>query len=68
MTWKAGRVFTAYHPRPYGELFDFATDPGEIRNLRDDRAAAALKARLLRDMLDADWEQEPLAMPRIAVA
>lgn len=59
---------TIYRGQPYGELFDLEADPGETHNLWDDPASASLKAELIRRMLDASMEAEPLWMPRIASA
>ena len=47
--------------RPYGELFDMETDPGEIDNLWDDPAHADLKAELIYKLLLAEIaREEPL--------
>lgn len=59
---------TTYYRQDYGELFDLVEDPGEVRNLWDDPAAAALKARLLKALIDAEMGREPMPMPRIAGA
>jgi len=59
---------TIYRGQPYGELYDLEEDPGEINNLWDDPAASEIKADLIRRMLDASMEAEPLWMPRIAGA
>jgi uncharacterized sulfatase len=59
--WK----ITAYRNQSYGELFDLAADPGEVRNRWDDPAAAADKARLLLRLAQANMAKEPLYMPRI---
>ncbi|HET7559340.1 MAG TPA: sulfatase-like hydrolase/transferase [Limnochordia bacterium] len=59
---------TVYRDQPYGELFDLVADPGEINNLWDDPAAAALKARLLHAFVNAEIVREGMRMPRIAGA
>jgi uncharacterized sulfatase len=59
---------TVYYGRSYGELFDLATDPGEIHNLWSDPAYADLKARMVWKLLQAEMGKEPLWMPRIAAA
>jgi len=59
---------TIYRGQPYGELFDLEQDPGETHNLWDDLAAVSLKTGLIRRMLDASMEAEPLWMPRVAGA
>lgn len=59
---------TIYRDRPYGELFDLQEDPGELRNLWDDPAAAGVKAQLMHQFLNAEIRREPLIMPRIASA
>ncbi len=61
----ARHKITAYYNRPYGELFDLATDPGEVHNLWDDPQAASLRAELLLKLLHAEMGAEPLIMPRI---
>jgi uncharacterized sulfatase len=62
--WK----ITVHYRRPYGELFDLETDPGETRNLWDDPAAQPLKAHLLERFLHAELGKESMGMPRIAHA
>jgi arylsulfatase A-like enzyme len=59
---------THYYDEPYGELFDLDADPDEVDNRWDDPAAQDLKHELTRELLFAGWEQEPLPMPRVAVA
>jgi uncharacterized sulfatase len=59
---------TVYYNRPYGELFDLRSDPGEVRNLWDDPDHAELKAELVMKLLFAEMGKEPLWMPRIAIA
>ncbi len=57
---------TVYRDGADGELFDLEADPGEIRNLWHDPAAAALKSDLLHRFLQAALREEPMRMPRIA--
>ncbi len=59
---------TVYYRRDYGELFDLATDPGEVDNLWDVPEAQGLKNELIRKLLFAEMGKEPLPMPRIADA
>ena len=59
---------TVYYNRDYGELFDLAADPREVRNLWDVPAARELKHDLIRKLLHAELGREPLPMPRIAGA
>ena len=59
---------TVYYWQDYGELFDLATDPGEVDNLWDAPAAHELKNELIRKLLFAEMGKEPLPMPRIAGA
>ena len=59
---------TVYYHRDYGELFDLAADPHEVRNLWDVPAARELKYELMRKLLFAELGREPLPMPRIAGA
>ena len=59
---------TVYYNRDYGELFDLAADPQELRNLWDAPAAHELKHDLIRKLLHAELGREPLPMPRIAGA
>jgi arylsulfatase A-like enzyme len=56
---------TAYYGREYGELFDLAEDPDEIRNLWHDVRFADLKSELLLKLLHAQMGAQPLVMPRI---
>ncbi len=46
------RKLTLYHGHDFGELYDLASDPGEIRNLWDDRSYLADRRRLTRRVLD----------------
>ena len=59
---------TVYREADYGELFDLASDPGEVNNLWDDAAAQKLKARMLRAMVQGIMKSEPTRMARIAGA
>ena len=56
---------TVYFGRPYGELFDLEEDPGEVNNLWDSSAHAALKHDLVMKLLFAEMGKEPLWMPRV---
>jgi uncharacterized sulfatase len=60
MTWYAGR--------PYGELFDLVSDPGETRNLWDEPGAAPIRADLLGALADHDTRMQASTNPRIAYA
>lgn len=47
--------------RPYGELYDLQTDPGEVHNLWDEPDATDLKAALMLRLLLAEMaREEPL--------
>jgi arylsulfatase A-like enzyme len=59
---------TVHRGAPYGELWDLAADPCELRNRWDDPAYADLKRELLLRFVQADIEREPTRMPRIAGA
>jgi hypothetical protein len=59
---------TIYREGEDGELFDLVNDPGEVRNLWSDPAAADLKWDLLLAFLQANLRDEPMPMPRIAPA
>jgi uncharacterized sulfatase len=59
---------TVYRDRPYGELWDLEEDPGEVRNLWDDPAAAGLKGRLMQAFVNAELRREPTRMARVAGA
>jgi uncharacterized sulfatase len=56
---------TVYRDRPYGELFDLQTDPGEFENRWDD---LPLRSALLAKLVSAELAKEPIPMPRIAGA
>jgi uncharacterized sulfatase len=59
---------TVYWNQSYGELFDLELDPDESQNLWEDPASQELKARLTRRLVDGMLANEPLWMPRIAIA
>lgn len=59
---------TLHYNRPYGELYDLQEDPGEIRNLWDRPEAAPLREEMTRRLVYAMMGDEPLWMPRVAVA
>jgi arylsulfatase A-like enzyme len=59
---------TVYARWEVGELFDLQQDPDELRNLWDDPDATEIKARLLREFMQATMNAEPRPMPRIAGA
>lgn len=59
---------TVYYNQPYGELFDLAQDPGELKNLWDEPDSQALKQELLLKYIHAELGKEPMWMPRIAGA
>jgi uncharacterized sulfatase len=59
---------TVYRDKPWGELFDLEADPQEQRNLWDEPEAAAAKAQLLHEFVQAEIQREPTRMPRIAGA
>ena len=59
---------TVYRDGNDGELFDLEADPGELRNLWHEPAAAELKSRLLLEFMQATLQSEPMRMPRIAGA
>ncbi|PTY00973.1 sulfatase [Verrucomicrobia bacterium LW23] len=59
---------TVHCRRDYGELYDLREDPGEIRNLWDRPEHRALKAELIRKMVDAEMAREPMWMPRVSFA
>ncbi|HWL54145.1 MAG TPA: sulfatase-like hydrolase/transferase [Chthoniobacteraceae bacterium] len=59
---------TLHYNRPYGELYDLQEDPGEIHNLWDRPEAAPLREEMTRRLAFAMMGDEPLWMPRVAVA
>jgi len=60
----AGHRLSIYSGVAWGELYDFASDPGECTNLWDDAGSAGLRAalteQLVREMMDLS-ERSPLA-------
>ncbi len=63
----ATHKLTVYRDRPeWGELFDLANDPGELRNLYHDDTQ--LRASLMEQLVQADLEREPAPQPRISGA
>ena len=63
----ATHKLTVYRERPdWGEMFDLANDPGELRNLY--HSNPKLRASLMEQMVQADLEREPAPQPRVAVA
>ncbi|MGF1449028.1 MAG: sulfatase [Opitutales bacterium] len=65
-TWVDQRYkLTVYYNQPYGELYDLESDPGEINNLWDDPAHAALREELTRKLLFDEMAKCNLHMPRI---
>jgi arylsulfatase A-like enzyme len=54
MTMVRDRAWKLVHfnGESYGQLFDLVHDPGEVRNLWDDRAVAPHKQRLLNALLE----------------
>ena len=56
---------TVYRDHDDGELFDLVEDPGEMKNLWHDPAAAELKARMMHRFMQATLACEPTRMPRI---
>lgn len=59
---------TAYRGAAYGELFDLADDPAEVRNLWNEPQASGLKQHLLLQLASAEMAKEPLFMPRLHLA
>lgn len=59
---------TIHRDQPWGELFDLVEDPGEVRNLFDDPAAASLRAELLHRFVRAEMARESTHYPRISGA
>lgn len=56
---------TVYYGREYGELFDLEADAGEHNNLWDSPEHSEIKAELMRELVFAQMELEPVPMPRI---
>lgn len=59
---------TVYRDASYGELFDLQKDPDELTNHWDDPDYASVKAEMLLKFVQADLQNEPTRMPRIAGA
>lgn len=59
---------TLYRGSDEGELFDLATDPGEIANRFHDPAYAQIRSQLMHRFLQAEMERESSPMPRVAGA
>jgi len=51
-----------------GELYDLETDPGETNNLWKNEDYGITKLMLMREMLEAEMENQPLHMPRVSIA
>ena len=60
MNWYAGH--------DYGELFDLAADPGEVRNLWSEPGGVAIRADLLSALADHDTRMQASRNPRVAYA
>ncbi|MEE4193948.1 MAG: sulfatase-like hydrolase/transferase [Anaerolineae bacterium] len=59
---------TVYRHAEYGELFDLQEDPDELTNLWDDPNSSGIKSEMLLKFVQADIQNEPTRMPRIAGA
>ena len=59
---------SVYRRGEYGEVFDLQEDPHELSNLWSDPASAALKSKLLHEMVQGLLKSEPMKMPRVAQA
>jgi uncharacterized sulfatase len=59
---------TIYRDRPYGELFDLDTDPGEHKNLWALPEHQADRQRLMQKFLNAELLREPMISPQVAIA
>lgn len=59
---------TVYRGASYGEMFDLQEDPGELRNLFDSPAHAAIKGDLMQKFVQAEIAKEATVMPRVAGA
>ncbi|HPN84599.1 MAG TPA: sulfatase-like hydrolase/transferase [Victivallales bacterium] len=59
---------TVYYGKEYGELFDLESDPGETKNLWDSKEHKNLKSELLLKFIHAEMGNEPIWMPRVAMA
>ncbi len=68
-TMVTGRYkLTVYRDHEYGELFDLADDPAEVKNRWNDEDYAAIKCHLFQQLANEELKREPLRMPRIAHA
>ncbi|MCM8815637.1 MAG: DUF4976 domain-containing protein, partial [Candidatus Omnitrophica bacterium] len=56
---------TVYFRKEYGELFDLENDPNENNNLWNEPEYKELKQYLIKQLLFAEMEKEPLWMPRV---
>ncbi|HPO52047.1 MAG TPA: sulfatase-like hydrolase/transferase [bacterium] len=56
---------TVYFRKDYGELFDLENDPHEYNNLWNEPEYRERKNQLIKKLLFAEWEKEPLWMPRV---
>jgi uncharacterized sulfatase len=59
---------TIYRGRDWGELFDLEADPGELRNLYHDPAAAPVRAQMYEKLAQAELAREWAPMPRVSQA
>jgi uncharacterized sulfatase len=57
-----------YHSRDYGELYDLAEDPHQLRNLWSDPAHEALRTHLIRRFIWAEMEKDGTLRHRPAPA
>ncbi len=57
-----------YYHRDCGEIYDLQEDPGELHNLWNVPGYEELKSQLLFEFMQAEMENEPRFMPRIAHA
>ncbi len=56
---------TVYYRREYGELFDLENDPYEHNNLWNEPEYRELRNEMIKKLLFAEMEKEPLWMPRV---
>lgn len=59
---------TVHYRREYGAIYDLQEDPDELYNLWDDPKSIELKAELLKRLVWAEMEKEPMWMPKISGA